>query len=78
MVLYDDLSQGASNLPQLEDLDFILFDNFLELLVNLRPLEVECHTVSHLKALTCGIKHASGHGHGSTFTGHYTHLKTLF
>ena len=36
--------------------------------VNLMSLEVECHTVSHLKALTRGIEHASGHVHSSTFT----------
>ena len=28
------------------------------------PFEVECHTVPHLKALTRGIEHASGHGCG--------------
>ena len=32
------------------------------------PFEVECLTVPHLKALTRGIDHTSGHGHGSTFT----------
>ena len=32
------------------------------------PLEVECHTIPHLKALIRGIEQASGHGHGSTFT----------
>ena len=32
------------------------------------PLEVECHTVPHLKALTHGIDHTSVDGHGSTFT----------
>ena len=32
------------------------------------PLEVECGIVSHFKAVTCGIEHASGHGCGSTFT----------
>ena len=39
-------------------------------------LEVECHTVTHLKALTGGIEHASGHGHGSTFTLKKTSLKS--
>ena len=50
----------------------------LRLLVVLMPLEVECHTVPHLKALTRVLEHASGHGRGSTFTWHYTHLKTIY
>ena len=25
------------------------------------PIEVECHTIPHLKALTSGIEHRSGH-----------------
>ena len=32
------------------------------------PLEVEIHTVPHLKAITSGIEYASGHGRGTTFT----------
>ena len=32
------------------------------------PLEVECHIVPHLKALTRGINHTSGHERDSTFT----------
>ena len=31
------------------------------------PLEVECHTVPHLKALIRGIEHKSDHGQASTF-----------
>ena len=32
------------------------------------PLEVECHSVPHLKGLICGIDHTKGHGLSSTFT----------
>ena len=39
-------------------------------------LEVECYTLPHLKALTHGIEHASGHGRGSTFTMQKTSLKS--
>ena len=46
----------------------------MRLLVVLMLLEVECHTVPHLKALTCGIEHISGHG--STFTLQETSLKS--
>ena len=31
------------------------------------PFEVNCHTVPHLKALTCDIEYASEQGHGSNF-----------
>ena len=34
----------------------------LRLMVILMPLEVECHTVPHLKALTHGIEHRSNMG----------------
>ena len=37
-------------------------------MVILMPLEIECHTVPHLKALTRGIDYTSGHGHGSAFS----------
>ena len=40
------------------------------------PLEVECHTVPHLKALTRGIDHTSRHGHGSILTLQKTSLKS--
>ena len=39
----------------------------LRLLVVLMPLDVECHTVPHLKALTRGIEHWSAHGQASIF-----------
>ena len=31
------------------------------------PLDEECLKVPHLKALTRGIEHESGHGHDNTF-----------
>ena len=31
------------------------------------PLEVECHTVPHLKAFTGGIEHRGGHGRANIF-----------
>ena len=75
MVLYDILSQVASKLPQLGDLDFPLYlikVDFLgifnlEFLVVLIPLGVEYHKVPHLKALTRSIEHRSGHGQASIF-----------
>ena len=33
------------------------------------PLEVECHTVPHLKASTCGMKHRSGNWRASILGG---------
>ena len=36
-------------------------------MVILMALEVECHTVPHLKALARGIEHRSGHGQASIF-----------
>ena len=32
------------------------------------PLEIKCHTVPHLKALTCGIEYRSCHGQVSIFS----------
>ena len=40
------------------------------------PLEVECHTVPHLKALTRGIEHRSGHGQASIFRWQKISLKS--
>ena len=39
-------------------------------------LEVECHTVPHLKALTHSIEHRGWHGCGSTFKQRYTVMKS--
>ena len=40
------------------------------------PLEVECHTVPHLKALTRGIEHRGGHGQANIFRGQKISLKS--
>ena len=40
------------------------------------PLEVECHTVPHLKALKRGIDHTYGHGGSSTITLQKTSFKS--
>ena len=40
------------------------------------PLEVECHTVPHLKALTRGIEHRGGHGRANIFRGQKISLKS--
>ena len=40
----------------------------------LMPMEEKLHAVPHLKALTSGIEPSSAHD--STFTHHYTLLKT--
>ena len=40
------------------------------------PLEIECHTVPHLKALTRSIEGRGVHGHGSTFKQRYTVMKS--
>ena len=48
----------------------------LQTVVVLMPLEVECHTVPHLKALTCGIEHRSGHGLASIFRWQKISLKS--
>ena len=37
------------------------------LFVNLISLQVECHTIPHMKFLTHGVEHASGYWHGNTF-----------
>ena len=39
------------------------------------PLEINCHTVPHLKALTGSIDHRGGPGHGSTFQHRNTIMK---
>ena len=41
------------------------------------PLEVECHTVHHLKDLTRGIEHRSSHGRASIFRWQKISLKVL-
>ena len=40
------------------------------------PLEEKLHAVPYLKALTSSLEPLSGHRHDSTFTHHYTLLKT--
>ena len=40
------------------------------------PLEIECHTVPHLKALTRGIEHRGGHGRANIFRGQKISLKS--
>ena len=40
------------------------------------PLEVECHTVPHFKALTRGIEHRSGHRRASIFRWQKISLKS--
>ena len=40
------------------------------------PLEIKCHTVPHLKALTHSIECRGGHGHRSTFKQLYTVMKS--
>ena len=40
------------------------------------PLDVERHTVPHLKALTRGIEHSGGHGRASIFRWQKNTLKT--
>ena len=40
------------------------------------PLEVECHTVPHLKALTCGIEHRCGHRPANIFRWQKISLKS--
>ena len=37
-------------------------------MVILMPIRVECHIVPHLKALTPGIDHTSGHERDGAFT----------
>ena len=44
----------------------------LQVVAVLMPLEMKCHTVPHLKALTGSIDHRGGHGRGSTFKQRYT------
>ena len=39
-------------------------------------LDLKCHTVPHLKALTRSIEHRGGHGHDSTFNQWYTVMKS--
>ena len=40
------------------------------------PLDVECHTVPHLKALTRGIEHRGGHGGAIIFRWQKVSLKS--
>ena len=40
------------------------------------PLEVECYKVPHLKALTCGIKHRSGHWRANIYRWQKISLKS--
>ena len=42
------------------------------------PLEVECHTVSHLKALTRGIEDRSRHGQANIFMWQKIRLKSTY
>ena len=39
----------------------------LQVVADLMPLETNCHTVPHLKALTDSIDRRGEHGRGSTF-----------
>ena len=48
----------------------------LQVVAVLMPLEIKCHTIPHLKALTYSIKHTIGKGRGSTFKQRYTVLKS--
>ena len=62
--MYDDLSQGASKLPEIKDLDLCtllnkrgVFGNFLlQPLAVLMPLEIKHLIVPHLKGLNSGIE----------------------
>ena len=47
----------------------------LQVVAVLMPLEIECHTVPHLKTLTRSIEGRSRHGPGSTFKQCYTAMK---
>ena len=47
----------------------------LQVVAVLMPLEIEHHTIPHLKALTCIIEDASEQGRCSTFKQCYTVLK---
>ena len=40
------------------------------------PLEAECHTVPHMKALTCGIELQGGRGQASQFRWQKISLKS--
>ena len=73
-VLYDILSQGASELPevQVKNSQKICLSSKVESLnlqfvAVLMPLEIKRHKVPHLKALTRSIQGRIGHGYGSTF-----------
>ena len=44
----------------------------LQVVAVLMLLEINCHTVPHLKALKGSIDHRGGHGRGSTFKQRYT------
>ena len=48
----------------------------LQVVAVLMPLEIECHTVPHLKALTCSIEGKGGHVRDSTFKQCYTVMKS--
>ena len=82
MVLCNVLAKESSELVQLKvksskkkRLNKVVILN-LYLLVVLIPLEIKCHTVPHLKALTRGIEHRSGHGQASIFRWQKISLKS--
>ena len=79
-VLYEVLSLGASEIPQVihSGLQFYwIMKNFLlRLLVALMLLQVEHHTVPLFKGLTSVLKQSSGHGHNRTFIMHHSILKS--
>ena len=59
-------------LIQLKISDFAVHDFWGDTLIVSReallmPLEVKCHTVPHLKALTRGIEPRGGHGKANNF-----------
>ena len=47
----------------------------LQVVAVLMPLEIKCHTIPHLKALTRSIEHTNEKGRGSIFKQRYTVLK---
>ena len=47
----------------------------IQVVAVLMPLEINNHTIPHLKALTRSIEHTNGRWSHSTFKQHYTVLK---
>ena len=62
-IMHDVLSHGTSKLSELEDLNFPFYlVTTAFFLKNLMLLEIEYHTVPHLKVLNSGIEHSRGMG----------------